>query len=344
MNKVLVTGGAGYIGSHTTLALLRANYDVVVVDNFSNSYRESLTRVSQLAGKSPIIVEGDILDRKLLRSIFEKHDDFLSVIHFAALKAVGESTAKPLRYYENNVGGSIILLQEMERAKVFNLVFSSSCTVYGEPEYVPIDESHPIGAVSSPYGRTKSMMEGIIEDTCSSNEDFKSAILRYFNPVGADQSGDIGEDPNGVPDNLVPFVCQVASGKLDKLRVFGNDYPTKDGTAVRDYLHVSDLADAHVKALATLLKNESSIFTCNLGTGKGSSVLEVIDTFEKVNGVSIPYELVERRVGDVTEAWADPKLAERKLGWKARYTLTEMLSDAWNWQKKNPHGYNSTQD
>lgn len=344
MSKVLVTGGAGYIGSHTTLALLRANYDVVVLDNFSNSHSESLTRVSKLAAKDLIIEEGDILDRKFLRSTFEKHDDFSSVIHFAAFKAVGESTAEPLRYYENNVGGSIILLQEMERANVQNLVFSSSCTVYGEPEYVPIDESHSIGTVSSPYGRTKSMMEGIIEDASSANSNFKAAILRYFNPVGADKSGDIGEDPNGVPDNLVPFVCQVASGKLSKLRVFGSDYPTKDGTAVRDYLHISDLADAHVKALEVLPKYESSIMTCNLGTGKGSSVLEVIHTFELVNGISIPYELAERRAGDVTEAWADPRLAEEKMGWKAKYSLSEMLNDAWNWQKKNPFGYDSKSD
>jgi UDP-glucose 4-epimerase len=338
--KILVTGGAGYIGSHTTLALLNAGYDVVVLDNFSNSSKLSLERVAKLAGKSPNVVEGDILDDSAIRSLFDSHSDISAVIHFAALKAVGESAEHPIRYYENNVAGSIVLLREMERAGVNNLVFSSSCTVYGEPKEVPIDESHPIGKVSSPYGRTKSMMEEIIIDSCSANSNFKVALLRYFNPVGADKSGLIGEDPNGIPDNLVPFVCSVATGKLQKLQVFGSDYPTRDGTAIRDYLHVTDLAEAHLKALEVLPKNDG-VLTCNLGTGKGYSVLELIQTFEKVTGINIPYELVGRRSGDITEAWANPSYAKKILGWSAQHSLNEMLADAWNWQKKNPNGYKS---
>ena len=336
--KILVTGGAGYIGSHTCLALLKASHEVVVIDNFSNSSPQSLERVAKLAGKEPILVEGDILNSSVIRSAFASHSDLSAVIHFAALKAVGESTEQPLRYYENNVAGSVALLQEMDRAGVNNLVFSSSCTVYGEPKQVPIDEQHPIGTVSSPYGRTKSMMEEIIKDASFANENLSAALLRYFNPVGADKSGEIGEDPNGIPDNLVPFVCQVATGKLAKLRVFGTDYPTQDGTAIRDYLHVSDLADAHLKALEALL-NRKGILTCNLGTGMGSSVLDVICAFEKISGITIPHEFNARRTGDVTEAWADPSMAEKVLGWKAQYSLEEMLDDAWNWQQKNPNGY-----
>lgn len=261
-----------------------------------------------------------------------------AVIHFAAFKAVGESTSQPLSYYRNNVSGSIALLEEMQSAKVRNLVFSSSCTVYGEPEKVPISEDFPTGQVSSPYGRTKYMMEEIIRDHSNANSDFHAAILRYFNPVGAHPSGKIGEDPTGVPDNLVPFVCQVATGKLEKLRVFGDDYPTKDGTAIRDYLHVVDLAEAHLCALKTLVRDNLG-FMCNLGTGKGSSVLEVIAAFERANGIKIPYEVVARREGDVTEAWADPAYAEKLLNWKARHTLEEMLADAWRWQSANPDGY-----
>ncbi|NCX91234.1 MAG: UDP-glucose 4-epimerase GalE, partial [Rhodobacteraceae bacterium] len=265
-------------------------------------------------------------------------EDISSVIHFAALKAVGESTQHPLKYYHNNVTGSVILLDAMQRAGVKNLVFSSSCTVYGEPEKVPISESFPVGSVSSPYGRTKYMMEEIIEDYAKSDPAFCCAVLRYFNPVGAHSSGEIGEDPNGIPDNLVPFVCQVATGKLDKLKVFGNDYPTPDGTAVRDYLHVVDLADAHIKALRALEQNKEG-FICNLGTGTGSSVLDVIDAFEKANGIRIPYEFASRRSGDVTEAWADPTYAKKKLGWESNHNLVDMLRDAWNWQSKNPNGY-----
>ena len=340
MKKILVTGGAGYIGSHTSLVLLEAGYEVVVLDNFSNSFPESLVRVGKLAGKQPIVVEGDLNNEGLLKSIFTQLGGIDAVIHFAALKAVGESTAHPLKYYHNNVSGSISLLQAMEDAGVHDLVFSSSCTVYGEPERVPLDESHPVGGVSSPYGRTKFQMEEIIRDHSSANPNFKAGILRYFNPVGAHPSGEIGEDPSGIPDNLVPFVCQVATGQREKLRVFGSDYPTRDGTAVRDYLHVVDLADAHLKALEAL-NNGDTGFTCNLGTGKGSSVLEVITAFEKATGKKISYEIVARRAGDVTEAWADPSYAEKLLGWKTVRGLEEMLAHAWHWQSKNPNGYRS---
>ena len=338
MMKVLVTGGAGYIGSHTSLALLDSGFEVVSLDNFSNSSPDSLARVEKLAGRKVISIEGDLADRLLLRRLFSEHADVSAVIHFAAFKAVGESTSQPLSYYRNNVSGSIVLLEEMQSAKVRNLVFSSSCTVYGEPEKVPISEDFPTGQVSSPYGRTKYMMEEIIRDHSNANSDFHAAISRYFNPVGAHPSGKIGEDPTGVPDNLVPFVCQVATGKLEKLRVFGDDYPTKDGTAIRDYLHVVDLAEAHLFALKTLVKDRAG-FMCNLGTGKGSSVLEVIAAFERANGIKIPYEVVARREGDVTEAWADPAYAEKLLNWKARHTLEEMLADAWRWQSANPDGY-----
>jgi len=272
MKKILVTGGAGYIGSHTTLALLEAGYDVVVLDNFSNSFPESLIRVGKLSGIRPVMVEGDLNNEGLLSSIFSEHAGIEAVIHFAALKAVGESTECPLKYYRNNVSGSISLLEAMQDAGVHDLVFSSSCTVYGEPTHVPLDESHPIGGVSSPYGRTKYQMEEIIRDHAASQPKFRASVLRYFNPVGAHPSGEIGEDPQGIPDNLVPFVCQVATGKLEKLKVFGNDYPTRDGTAVRDYLHVVDLAEAHLKALQAIERRGQG-FTCNLGTGRGSSVL-----------------------------------------------------------------------
>lgn len=338
MMKTLVTGGAGYIGSHTVLALLEAGREVIVLDNFSNSSPQSLKRVSEITGKSLNLIEADLTDRQALNKIFSENEDISSVIHFAALKAVGESTIEPLKYYRNNVSGSILLLDEMQKAGVKKLVFSSSCTVYGEPEKVPVSESFPVGKVSSPYGRTKYMMEGIIADFAASDADFSCGVLRYFNPVGAHASGKIGEDPNGIPDNLVPFVCQVATGKLEKLRIFGNDYPTPDGTAIRDYLHVVDLADAHLKALDVLDSSEQG-FVCNLGTGRGSSVLEVIAAFEKANDIEIPFEFASRRAGDVTEAWADPAFAKQFLGWKTKYGLEEMLADAWRWQSQNPNGY-----
>jgi len=336
--KILVTGGSGYIGSHTVLRLIQDGYEVIALDNFSNSSPEALQRVEILTGKKVILKEGDLTDRRVLEEVFSQHQDIFSVIHFAALKAVGESVLKPLGYYRNNVGGSIVLLEEMQKYGVKNLVFSSSCTVYGEPQKLPIDEEHPTGRVSSPYGRTKSMMEEIIEDIVKADSFFNAAILRYFNPIGAHKSGQIGEDPNGIPDNLIPFVCQVASGKLDKLKIFGNDFPTPDGTAIRDYLHVCDLADAHLKALQKLEK-EADSFICNLGTGKGTSVLEIISSFEKATGKKIPFEFVERREGDVIEAWANPDFAFKLLGWKAVHTVDEMLADAWRWQSMYPNGY-----
>ena len=338
--KTLVTGGAGYIGSHTVLALLEDGHEVVVLDNFSNSSPVALARVENLSGKSLELYEGDLLDDTLLDKMFGDHSDIGAVIHFAALKAVGESTTEPLRYYRNNVSGSVSLLEAMERADIGNIVFSSSCTVYGEPEEVPILESHPTGRVSSPYGRTKHVVEGIIEDCSAVRPGFKAVVLRYFNPAGAHSSGEIGEDPNGIPDNLVPFVCQVAKGKLEKLRVFGSDYPTPDGTAIRDYLHVVDLADAHVRSLKALSARDEG-FTCNLGTGRGSSVMEVIAAFERATGKTIPYELAGRRPGDVTEAWAEPSFARELLGWETKHSLEEMLADAWRWQEKNPNGYDS---
>ena len=328
MMKTLITGGAGYIGSHTVLALLEAGREVIVLDNFSNSSPESLKRVSKITGKSLNLIQADLTDRQALNKIFSENEDISSVIHFAALKAVGESSIEPIKYYRNNVSGSILLLDEMQKAGVKKLVFSSSCTVYGEPEKVPISESFPVGKVSSPYGRTKYMMEGIIADFAASDADFSCGVLRYFNPVGA----------HGIPDNLVPFVCQVATGKLEKLQIFGNDYPTPDGTAIRDYLHVVDLADAHLKALDVLDSSEKG-FVCNLGTGRGSSVLEVIAAFQKANNIEIPFEFASRRVGDVSEAWADPAFAEQFLGWKTKYGLEEMLADAWRWQSQNPNGY-----
>ena len=338
MNQILVTGGAGYIGSHTVLALLESGKEVVVLDNFSNSSPKSLERVASITGRKPIVIRGDITDREKIKNIFVENSKIDSVIHFAALKAVGESTQHPLKYFHNNVSGSIILLEEMQKAGVKKLVFSSSCTVYGEPKNVPISEDFSTGDVSSPYGRTKFMVESIIEDYAKSDAEFSCGVLRYFNPVGAHPSGEIGEDPNGIPDNLVPFVCQVATGKLKKLKVFGNDYPTKDGTAVRDYLHVVDLADAHLKALQKLYESKKG-FVCNLGTGKGSSVLEVIHAFKEANDISIPYEFAPRRSGDVTEAWANPNLAKDLISWKSKHDLKAMLRDAWNWQKKNPNGY-----
>ena len=338
MKKVLVTGGAGYIGSHTVLALLESGREVVVIDNFSNSSSESFRRISKISSSNPKLIEGDINDRKILRRIFTENINISSVIHFAALKAVGESTQQPLNYYRNNVSGSITLLEEMQKAGVGELIFSSSCTVYGEPQKVPISEDFPTGNVSSPYGRTKYMMEGIIKDFSASDPEFNFGILRYFNPVGAHPSGEIGEDPNGIPDNLVPFLCQVATGKLEKLKIFGQDYPTSDGTAVRDYLHVMDLAEAHVKAL-DILEASKCGFVCNLGTGKGSSVLEVVAAFEQATGIQIPYEFTGRRDGDVTEAWADPSYAKKILGWESKYDLIDMLKDAWRWQSKYPNGY-----
>ena len=334
---ILVTGGAGYIGSHTTLALLEAGYEVIVLDNLSNSSAQSLERVQHICGKAPMFIEGDIRDQLLLNNLFGSQK-ITAVLHFAGLKAVGESMRLPLDYYENNVAGSISLCQAMTRAGIFRLVFSSSATVYGEPTQMPIREDCPTGVPTNPYGRSKLMIEELLKDLAKSDPRWSIALLRYFNPVGAHTSGMIGEDPNGIPNNLLPYVSQVAIGKLKQLSVFGADYPTPDGTGVRDYIHVVDLAAGHLKALQAMGEN-GGINAWNLGTGAGYSVLEMIRAFEQASGQPVPYKLVERRPGDIAECWADPSKAARELGWKAERGLPEIMSDTWRWQSDNPQGY-----
>lgn len=336
---ILVTGGAGYIGSHTLLAMLQAGYDVVVLDNLCNSSAESLKRVAQLAGRAPVFVEGDIRDRAVLNSLFSEHS-VDAVLHFAGLKAVGESVAQPLRYYDNNVLGSQVLLEACANAGVFNFVFSSSATVYGDPVQMPISEACPAGKPTNPYGRSKLMVENMLSDVAKSDPRWRIAILRYFNPVGAHESGLIGEDPNGIPNNLLPYITQVAVGKLSELAVFGNDYPTVDGTGVRDYIHVVDLAQGHLRALETL-QTRIGAHIWNLGTGHGYSVLEMIHAFEAASGKSVPYRVAPRRPGDIAICYADPDKAERELCWKAQHDLNEMMRDAWRWQSMNPDGYSS---
>ncbi|WP_029686642.1 UDP-glucose 4-epimerase GalE [Tatumella saanichensis] len=335
--SVLVTGGAGYIGSHTVLALLERGDDVVVLDNLCNASEESLRRVAQLAGKTPVFVEGDIRDRQCLQGLFAEHN-ITDVIHFAALKAVGESTRMPLEYYENNVAGTVVLLEEMRNAGVWNFIFSSSATVYGENAPVPYVETTPIGGTTSPYGTSKLMIEQVIQDFARAESRFNAIALRYFNPVGAHHSGEIGEDPAGIPNNLLPYIAQVAIGKLERLGVFGDDYPTPDGTCQRDYIHVVDLAEGHLKALDHL-QNSQGCKAYNLGAGKGYSVLEMIKAFEKASGKTIPFDMKPRRSGDLAAFWADPSLAERELGWKVSRGIDEMMSDTWRWQSKNPNGY-----
>ncbi|WP_439862033.1 UDP-glucose 4-epimerase GalE [Pseudomonas sp. MBLB4136] len=335
--KILVTGGAGYIGSHTTLALLEAGFEVVVLDNLSNSSAESLRRVAQICGRAPEFVEGDIRDRALLRRLFADHS-IDAVLHFAGLKAVGESVRKPLDYYENNVTGTLALCQAMAAAGVFRLVFSSSSTVYGEPAQMPIREDFPTGAPTNPYGRSKLMVEQVLGDLAASEPRWSVALLRYFNPVGAHASGLIGEDPNGIPNNLVPYISQVGVGKLAQLSVFGGDYPTEDGTGVRDYIHVVDLAAGHLKALQAI-SQRSGVNVWNLGTGIGYSVLQMVQAFEQASGKRVPYKVVGRRPGDIAECWADPSKAAHELGWKAERGLSEMIADTWRWQVRNPQGY-----
>ncbi|AXK39019.1 UDP-glucose 4-epimerase GalE [Crenobacter cavernae] len=327
---ILVTGGAGYIGSHTCVELLDAGYELVVLDNLSNSKRDALRRVEEIAGKAMAFVEGDIRDAERLDRLFT---DFSidAVIHFAGLKAVGESVEQPMRYYDNNVSGSLRLFEAMQRHGVKTLVFSSSATVYGDPHAVPIKEDFPLKA-TNPYGRSKLMVEDMLRDLYRSDPDWRIAILRYFNPVGAHDSGLIGEDPNGIPNNLMPYISQVAAGKLPSLRVFGDDYPTPDGTGVRDYIHVVDLARGHLKALEAL-RPSSNLLTVNLGTGQGYSVLEMVRAFAGASGRPIPYEVAARRPGDIAECLADPTLAERLIGWKADKGLDEMCASAWNWQQ-----------
>lgn len=334
---ILVTGGAGYIGSHTLIELMAVGHKVLVLDNFSNASAESLRRVEQIAGRRVACIEGDIRDKAVLAKIFAGHD-ISAVIHFAGLKAVGESVEQPLKYYDNNVHGSQVLVEAMREAGVFTLVFSSSATVYGEPAQMPISEACPVGRPTNPYGRSKLMVEDILRDLSVSDARWKFAILRYFNPVGAHDSGLIGEDPQGIPNNLLPYISQVAVGKLAKLSVFGDDYPTPDGTGVRDYIHVVDLAQGHVAALKFLAR-EAGVHTWNLGTGQGYSVLEMIHAFEQASGAPVPYALMPRRAGDIATCFADSQKASSELGWRATRGLSEMMRDTWRWQSQNPNGF-----
>ena len=343
-NKVLVTGGAGYIGSHTCIALHEAGYGIVVYDNLSNSSREAVNRVSNLIGRPIEFIEGDIRDAVLLRKTFNTHK-FFGVIHFAGLKAVGESVAKPLMYYDNNVSGTITLLNVMKEYNVNNFVFSSSATVYGDPETLPINEASP-RSCTNPYGQSKLAVEHILEDLAVSDDKWNLISLRYFNPVGAHSSGQIGEDPNDIPNNLMPYISQVAVGKLEKLSIFGNDYPTVDGTGVRDFIHVTDLAQGHVAALNYLqqqvsLSQTSSVgfLPINLGTGKGTSVLELVTAFSEVSGQDIPYQFTARRAGDIASCYASANKAKELLGWEAMLSITDMCQDTWRWQSLNPNGY-----
>ncbi len=351
--KILITGGAGYIGSHTLIELAKENYDFVVYDNLSNSSSESLKRVSEIIGREITFVEGDIRDTAKLKEVFSKYQ-IDSVIHFAGLKAVGESVEKPLEYYDNNVVGTLRLLEVMKEFNCKKIVFSSSATVYTDPDqfniqnstfkikkYSPLREDSPVGGTTNPYGTSKYMIERILEDLQFSDNTFKIAILRYFNPVGAHESGTIGEDPNGIPNNLMPFISQVAVGKREFLSVFGSDYDTHDGTGVRDYIHVVDLANAHVKAIDYLNTQEtmSKPLITNLGTGTGYSVLDVVKAFEKASGKEVPYRLVERRAGDIAKCYANPSYAKEVLGWEATRDLLTMCKDSWNWQSNNPDGY-----
>ncbi len=334
--NILVTGGAGYIGSHTCVELLKSGYDVICVDNLCNSNIEALRRVEQISGKDITFYQHDVRDGAALEKIFNRHP-IEAVIHFAGLKAVGESVAQPLRYYATNIDSTLVLCDVMARCGCRKLVFSSSATVYGDPERVPIDEDFPVSA-TNPYGRTKLMIEEILRDLHRADPTWKIALLRYFNPVGAHSSGLIGEDPRGVPNNLLPFIAQVAVGRREYLQVFGDDYPTPDGTGVRDYIHVVDLARGHVSALE-VLHQQLQVLTVNLGTGRGYSVLEMVAAFEQISGRKIPYRIVARRPGDIATCYADTSKAERLLNWRAQYDLTRMCADAWNWQKNNPHGY-----
>jgi UDP-glucose 4-epimerase len=333
---ILVTGGAGYIGSHTCVALLDDGYDVVVIDNLVNSNRKSLERVEQITGKQVAFYEDDVRDAAALERIFDRHP-ITGAIHFAALKAVGESVAKPIEYYQNNIGSLLTLLDVMRERNVKQFVFSSSATVYGVPESSPIDESFPLSA-TNPYGQSKLIAEQILRDVEVSDPSWRVATLRYFNPVGAHESGLIGEAPGGIPNNLMPYVAQVAVGKREKLSVFGGDYDTPDGTGVRDYIHVVDLAHGHIKALKALAKHDRSLVV-NLGTGQGYSVLEVVRSFEKASGRKVPYEIVARRPGDIAQCFANPAAAERILGWRAQHGIERMCVDHWRWQERNPNGF-----
>ena len=337
---ILVSGGAGYIGSHTCVELLAAGYDIVVADNFYNSCPKAVERVKQISGKDFRFYEADMTKVEDVEKVFAENPDIDSVIHFAAYKAVGESVAKPLEYYTDNLTSTLVLLAAMRKHGVHNFVFSSSATVYGDPASVPINENFPVGGATNPYGATKVMNEQILTDCCKADPELNVALLRYFNPIGAHKSGLIGEDPNGIPNNLVPYIAKVAVGKLEKVHVYGNDYPTPDGTGVRDYIHVVDLARGHVCAIRKL-ETGCGLFICNLGTGKGYSVLDVIHAFSKACGKEIPYVIDPRRPGDIAECYADPTKAKNELGWVAEYGIEEMCADSWNWQKNNPDGYHT---
>ncbi|RIV35359.1 UDP-glucose 4-epimerase GalE [Flagellimonas lutimaris] len=333
--KILVTGGLGFIGSHTVVELQNEGFEVVVVDNLSNSSIDVLDGIKSITGKKPIFEEFDLREKPKVQAFFQKHDDIAGVIHFAASKAVGESVEKPLQYYENNLGVLVYILQELKKKGEASFIFSSSCTVYGQADTMPITEAAPVKPAESPYGNTKQVGEEIIRDTCKVNQDLNAIALRYFNPIGAHPSGKIGELPIGVPQNLVPFITQTGIGLREQLSVFGDDYPTDDGTCIRDYIHVVDLAKAHVAALQRLLasKNETNYEVFNLGTGKGSSVLEVIQSFERVSGKKLNYKIVDRRPGDIVQAYADTKKANEVLGWKAKSSLDDAMKSAWEWEK-----------
>ena len=335
--KILVTGGAGYIGSHTCIQLLEAGHEIVVVDNFYNSKYEAVRRIQELSGKDFPFYEADVCDSEAVEKIFSENK-IDAIIHFAGLKAVGESVRIPLRYYDNNLTSTLVLLKAMEKHGVKNFVFSSSATVYGNPASVPITEDFPL-STTNPYGTTKLMIEQILKDIAHVDPEFNPIILRYFNPVGAHRSGRIGEDPNGIPNNLVPYITQVAIGKLDHLNVFGGDYPTPDGTGVRDYIHVEDLAAGHVAALKKFEEPHCGLKIYNLGTGHGYSVLQIVEAFRKATGKEIPYVITDRRPGDIPECYADPAKAKAELGWEAKKTLADMAEDSWRWQKQNPNGY-----
>lgn len=334
---ILVTGATGFIGSHTLTLLIEQGFKAIALDNLSNSTKEPLHRIEQLTGVLPPFIQGDVRDAGLLKHLFEENS-IDAVLHFAGLKAVGESVSVPLRYFDNNVHGSLVLMQEMRRANVFQLVFSSSATVYGQPSTMPISEDCPTSEPTNPYGRSKLMVEDMLRDVALSDPRWRIAILRYFNPVGAHESGLIGEDPNGIPNNLLPYIAQVALGKLPELAVFGNDYPTPDGTGVRDYIHVMDLAEGHMRALEAL-QTRIGVHVWNLGTGKGYSVLEMVSAFEAASGKLVPYHVAPRRRGDIATCYADPAKAERELAWKARRGLAEMMRDAWRWKSMNANGY-----
>ena len=337
--SILVTGGAGYIGSHTSIELLQAGYDIVIVDNFCNSKPETLNRIEELTGKKPKFYEVDILDREGLNKVFDENN-IEAVIHFAGLKAVGESVEKPIEYYENNISGTLVLCDVMRKHNVKKIVFSSSATVYGMNNKVPFSEDMPTASATNPYGSTKLFIEQILSDIYVSDNEWSVALLRYFNPIGAHESGRIGEDPNGIPNNLMPYITQVAVGKRKELSVFGNDYDTHDGTGVRDYIHVVDLAKGHLKAVGKVLSS-NGVEAYNLGTGIGYSVLDVVNSFEKASGQKVPYKIVERRAGDIATCYADATKALRELGWKAEKNLDDMCRDSWRWQKNNPNGYDN---